>query len=176
MAKGPAQLCNVHAGEIRHRPPPERRCTAIKANGRRCRRWTAKGEGGNPEKSPTLCSAHAHPEEGNLLRHGFYRRLPAFSEEERAQIRAHVAAGRPRLAEMFVVRLKLQGLLSYLERAELEPAARREAARLGFVACMTVGDLLWGRKRIDPERTGFARHLVARTVQDEAAGEGGGQR
>ena len=112
-----------------------------------------------------------------MLRHGFYRRLPAFSEEEAAQIRAHVAAGRPQLAEMLVVRLKLQGLLSYLERAELEPAARREAARLGFVACLAVGDLLWGRKRIDAERTGFARHLVARTMRDGAPGEGGsGQR
>lgn len=168
----PARLCNVHAGEISHGPPPERRCTALRADGRRCRRWTTKGD----EENPTLCYAHAYPEKGNLLRHGFYRRLMALSEEERAKIRAHVEAERPALAEVLVVRLKIQRLLPYLERPEVEGAARREAIRLGFVACLAVGELMWGRRRIGPERTGFARHLVARTVGDVAAGAGGGGR
>jgi len=167
--EGPAGLCNVHAGEISHRPPPERQCTAIRADGRRCRRWTTKGD----EENPTVCYAHAYPEKGNLLRHGFYQRLPAFSDEERATIRAHVEAKQPRLAEVFVVRLKIQGLLSYLERSDLEPDARLAAARLGFVACLAVSDLLWGRERIDQERTGFARQLVTHAVWEEAVGEGG---
>ena len=164
--KRPPHLCNVHAGRINHRPPPERRCTAMRADGRRCRQWTTKGD----EANPTLCHQHAYPEEGNLLRHGFYRRLPAFNDEEQATIEAHVEAGRPLRAEVFVVRLKIRALLAYLERPKLTPAEQQEAARLAFAASLAVGDLLTGLERIDQERTGFARHLVGRTVQEEAPG------
>lgn len=158
------RLCNVHAGEINHRPPRERRCTAMKTDGQRCRRWTTKGD----KKHPALCYAHAYPEEGNLLRHGFYRRLPSFSEEEREKIEEYAEKDQPLFAEVFVVRLKVRELLEYLERPNLTPAEHREAIRLAIGASLAVADLLAGIKRIDRERTGFARELVAHTVQEEA--------
>ena len=166
-------LCVRHVpGYVFPVPPEGRRCEATTLAGERCKRW-ARAEEGGPEaachsgrRDPLLCVAHGgagHPH----LKHGYYRRLPYFSAVEAAYVTAMAREGRPLGAELFVMRLKVQGLLAYLGEPELADEERARAAGLLLRAVRLIGAMVRARRGLGTvvvsEATGGrVRELVAR--------------
>ena len=77
----------------------ERRCVANTLDGERCRKWAlveARARG--------MCRRHAYPREHHSIRHGYYRRLPYFTDEQRAFIADLAQEGKPFAAELLLVR------------------------------------------------------------------------
>ena len=172
-------LCAVHVPEgdarkIRQRFPEEgeRRCTARTLDGKRCRHWAIRGEDGSSED---LCWLHAFPKQHPQIRHGYYRRIPYFTEALQEFIAELAREGEPLVAEVVVMRLKLQGLLAYLGRPNLSEAERLRVTRLIFRGVTTVMKLLQAQKKLAedkwvPGTAGGAGQLLELIVGEEAGG------
>jgi hypothetical protein len=113
----------------------ERQCRAVTAAGERCRQWSVvDGDG--------LCWLHAHPEAHPQLRHGYYRGVAGFGEEAQAAIRELVAAGKEVEAEVLVRRMRLWGVMDYLQGSERPLVADFNSVKLLFYECGQVGQLV----------------------------------
>lgn len=139
-------LCELHAVRRSLGPPEERRCTATTLDGERCELWVL-GSDGEGEEGPALCHFHAHPGQHPQISHGFYRRIPWFSETEALFIRACLRAGHPLTLQVVIMRLKLRGLIAYLNRPDLEPAERVRVSQLILHGCEIVTRLLLARRK-----------------------------
>ena len=95
---------------------------------------------------------HTYPEQHGRIRHSYYRQVPHFTEAQEAFIAALAREGAPLTAELAVVRLKLRGVLAYLERPDLSAAARVRAAKIVFRGVGTVSRLLRAQKGLVARR------------------------
>lgn len=138
-------LCLIHALQGSMGPPPEeRRCTATTLEGRRCKHWVVR-DGAQEEDGPRLCPFHAHPGQHPGMTHGYYRKVPWFSETEALFIQACLRAGHLPAVQLIIMRLKLRGLIGYLNRPGLAPEERVRVATLILRACEIVTELLVAR-------------------------------
>jgi hypothetical protein len=144
-------LCMAHAGvrQKAGRMPEdgEGRCTARTLDGKRCRRWAVSVEDGAGD-GEALCWVHAFPKAHGKITHGFFRQVPYFTEEQQAFIAELAREGEPLMAEVLVVRLKLRGVLAYLNRPGLSVAERIRVTQLLFRGVTTVSRLLRAQKKL----------------------------
>jgi hypothetical protein len=165
-------LCVRHEpGYVFPVPPEGRRCEARTLAGGRCKRWARAGTDGGP----VLCVAHDVGQGHPNLRHGYYRRLPYFGPVEAAYVGAAARAGKPLAAELFVMRLKVQGLLAYAAGEGLTRRQRVGVDELLLRATRLIGALLAARQGMGlvamGEGTGGGvRALLAQCGEAEAGG------
>ena len=140
-AKSGQPLCRVHGVGARWRRPEAadeqagRRCSARTLAGKQCGNWAMAGT------EPPLCRVHAYPEAHPQLRHGFYR--AGWTAAERAAVAlagdAQGAEGDSLAGEIAVLRLRIRGVLAYLQQQELTAGERVTAYRILLRGVRMVG-------------------------------------